>query len=528
MVRGRNDAVVVGAGPNGLVAANLLADAGWQVVVLEEQTRVGGAAYSDRSLHPDFVTDWYSAFYPLGVASPILTAMDLAEHGLRWSQSPTVLAHVLPDDRCAVLSRDRVATARSLDHFGSGDGAAWIELVEQFERIREPLLRALFTPFPPVRAGLSLARRLGAADLLRFLRFAVQPVRRTGDELFTGEGGPLLLAGNALHTDLPPEAAGSAIYGWLLAMLGQTVGFPVPLGGSSAISDALAARLLAAGGEIRTGVAVRSLDIAGGRVRGVELADGHHLPTRVVLADVGAPYLYRQLIGDRPVPARVIDDLRRFQWDSPTMKLNWALSAPIPWTATEARTAGTVHLGVDLNGLTMYAASLAARRMPRDPFVLLGQMTTSDPSRSPAGTESSWAYTHVPNGAPGARAYAAQARRIEAVIEARAPGFKDTIVARQVQTPDDLQASDANLVGGAVGGGTANIHQQLIFRPIPGLGGAETPIDGVYLAGAAAHPGGGVHGGPGANAAAAAIRRARVTGPVRRRMLDLAFARIYR
>jgi phytoene dehydrogenase-like protein len=273
---------------------------------------------------------------------------------------------------------------------------------------------------------------------------------------------------------------------------------------------------------------VSGLTIANGGVRGVELADGQRLPTRTVLADVGAPYLYHQLIGDEHLSPRLIEDLRRFEWDSPTMKVNWALSAPIPWTATEARRAGTVHLGVDLDGLTMYAASLAAQRMPRDPFVLLGQMTTTDASRSPAGTESVWAYTHVPHGTSGARAYAAHARRMEAVIEARAPGFKDTVIARQVQAPDDLESANPNLVGGAVGGGTASIHQQLVFRPIPGLGGADTPIDGVYLAGASAHPGGGVHGGPGANAAAAAIRRARVTGAARRRMLDLAFARIYR
>src|SRR5581483_9931282 len=160
-MRTRGEAVVVGAGHNGLVAAILLADAGWDVVVLEQQDRVGGAVHSDRSLHPDYVTDWYSAFYPLGAASPVLSALDLDQCGLRWTHAPAVLAHVLPDDRCAVLHRDLARTAESLDAFAPGDGAAWRAQAEWFDGMREALLRALFTPFPPVRAGVALARELG-------------------------------------------------------------------------------------------------------------------------------------------------------------------------------------------------------------------------------------------------------------------------------------------------------------------------------------------------------------------------------
>jgi len=159
---------------------------------------------------------------------------------------------------------------------------------------------------------------------------------------------------------------------------------------------------------------------------------------------------------------------------------------------------------------------------------VLGQMTTADPTRSPAGTESAWAYTHLPHVQFTADRLAEHAGRLEAVIEARAPGFGSRILARRVQTPADLQAAEANLVGGALNGGTAAIHQQLVFRPVPGLGGAETPVDGVYLASASAHPGGGVHGGPGANAARAALRRTGLGGTVRRRLVDAALGRIYR
>jgi phytoene dehydrogenase-like protein len=524
------DAVVVGAGPNGLVAANLLADAGWDVLVVEAADHPGGAVHSDESVRAGFSTDQFSSFYPLGAASPILAALRLTDYGLTWTHAPTVLAHVWPDDRSAAISRNRELTAASVEAFAAGDGSAWLALVERFDHIREPLLDALFEPFPPVRAGARLARRMGLADLLRFARFGVTSVRRFGEEEFHGEAGPLLIAGNALHTDLGPDSAGSAIYGWLLAMLAQTVGFPVPVGGSGQLTRALVERLAARGGAVRLNSEVTSIDLTAGAATGVRLADGERITARrAVLADVSAPALYRDLVGLSRLPGRLADDLTRFQWDAPTFKVNWALSSPIPWTATDPRGAGTVHLGVDLNGLTSYAAALARREVPAEPFLLLGQMTTSDPTRSPAGTESAWAYTHLPEGRHlSSDDVRRQTDLVEAVVERNAPGFGDRIIARSVQAPLDLETADANLRGGAVNGGTAAIHQQLLFRPVPGLGRAETPIDRLYLASASAHPGGGVHGGPGSNAARAALRRDRLIGRVARPALDRAFRRIYR
>jgi phytoene dehydrogenase-like protein len=524
------DAVVIGAGHNGLVAANHLADAGWNVLVLEAADHAGGAVHSAESVRPGFVTDLFSAFYPLGAASPVISALELDRHGLSWSHAPNVLAHVLPDDRCAVLCRDVVDTAASLEEFAPGDGQAWTELVTEFERIQEPFISALFRPFPPVLPALKLLHRLGAAGALRFARFALQPVRRYGDEQFAGEGGPLLLAGNALHTDLAPEGAGSAIYGWLLAMLGQTVGFPVPVGGSSSLIDALVKRLESRGGVLRFGAPVERILIEDARAAGVRLAGGETIRAgRAVLADTSAPMLYRDLVGAQHLPAQLVRDLDRFQWDARTLKVNWALSAPIPWTAAGARGAGTVHVGVDMDGLTLYAASLAARQVPSQPFLLVGQMTTADATRSPAGTESAWCYTHLPEKLELSELdIAIHVERLEQTIERHAPGFTGLILGRQVQSPLDLQASDANLVGGAVNGGTAAVHQQLFFRPVPGLARAETVIDGLYLASASAHPGGGVHGAPGHNAALAALSRAASLGPVRRRVLDLAMRRIYR
>ncbi|MCX5205550.1 NAD(P)/FAD-dependent oxidoreductase [Streptomyces sp. NBC_00237] len=519
------DAVVIGSGPNGLVAANLLADAGWQVTVLEAQDQPGGAVRSDRAVHPDYVSDVFSAFYPLAAASPVIGALGLDRYGLRWSHAPHVLAHPLPDGRCAVLDRDREVTAGSLDGFAPGDGQAWRELCAGWDRVGGPVLDALFTPFPPVRSGAALAARVRAAGGLRFVRELLLPVRRLGEEKFAGEGGRLLLAGNALHADLAPEAAGSGGFGWLMSMLGQSHGFPVPVGGAGALTDALVARLRERGGDVYCGRQVTEVVVRGGRALGVRTADGEAVRARhAVLADVSAPQLYRELVASAHLPSRVHDDLRRFAWDFATFKVDWALEGPVPWTASEAAGAGTVHLTDGVDDLTRFAAQLATGRVPDRPFLLFGQMTTADPSRSPTGTESAWAYTHVPQEVRGDAGDSrisgswdkgeqeAMADRMEEQVERYAPGFRDRVRDRRVLAPPTLQAANANLRNGAINGGTASLHQQLVWRPVPGTGRPETPVRGLYLASASAHPGGGVHGAPGANAARAALR---ARGPFR-------------
>lgn len=512
------DAVVVGAGPNGLVAANALVDAGWDVLVLEEQDVPGGAVRSAEVTAPGFRTDLFSAFYPLAAASPVIRGLNLEDHGLRWVQAPDVLAHVLDDGRAAVLRRDPARTAAGLDDFAPGDGDAWLRLFETWHRIRDPLLDALFTPFPPVVSAARLLRRLGLSDGLDLARLAALSVRRLSDEQFRGAGGKLLLLGNALHADIPPDAAGSGAFGWLMSMLGQDVGFPVPQGGAGALTDALVGRLVAGGGEVRTGVRVDRVHVAGRRAVGVATADGRRVRARrAVLADVSAPALYRDLLATEHVPGRLLQQLEKFQWDHSTFKVNWALDRPVPWAAAAAGSAGTVHLGADVVGMGDWAADLTAGRTPERPFLLFGQMTTADPTRSPAGTESAWAYTHVPHGQDWtAAAITDQLERVEASIERAAPGFRATVVGRHTQSPADLEAADANLVDGAVGGGTSALHQQLVFRPTAGLGRPETLVDGLFLASASAHPGGGVHGACGWNAARAALVAAGPAGPAHR------------
>ncbi|MDK1475837.1 NAD(P)/FAD-dependent oxidoreductase [Streptomyces sp. 549] len=513
------DAVVIGAGPNGLVAANLLVDAGWSVEVLEAQPEPGGAVRSDRGVHPDFVSDMFSAFYPLAAASPILARLDLAAEGLRWSHAPRVLAHPLLDGRCAVLERDAERTAAGLEQFAPGDGDAWRELSDVWRRLGPDIVRALFTPFPPVRSAVRLAAGLRAAGGLRLARTMLLPVRRMGEEEFAGEGGRLLLAGNALHADLPPEAAGSGGLGWLMSALGQAYGFPVPVGGAGALTDALVRRLEKRGGAVRCNERVVGVVTRGGRAVAVRTAGGEEVPAaRAVLADVSAPALYGELLDPADLPDRVLSDLKRFQWDFATFKVDWALDSPVPWTAAQASGAGTVHLADGVDGLTRFAAQIATGHVPDEPFALFGQMTTADTTRSPAGTESAWAYTHVPHHVRGDAGgdgltgswdrgeQEAMADRVEQQVERYAPGFRSRIRARRVLAPPTLEALDANLHGGAINGGTTAVHQQLVFRPVPGTGRPETPVAGLYLASASAHPGGGVHGAPGANAARAALR----------------------
>ena len=510
------DAIVVGAGHNGLVAANLLADAGWSVLVVEATPQAGGAVRSGFVTAPGYLSDLFSSFYPLGYASPVLRALEL---GIEWRHAPDVLTHLLPDGRAATVNRDVEITMASMEQFAAGDGERWRAAYEEWRRISGPLLDAVLTPFPPVTAGVGLLGRLGVGGALRLGRRLLLPARQLGSELFRGEGAMLALAGCGLHTDLSPDDAGGGIYGWLLAMLGQQSGWPVPAGGAQRITDALVDRLRKRGGEIVYDAPVERILIARGRAMGVRDRGGRDFRARrAVLADVPAPALFLDLVGERRLPPRLVEDLSHFRWDGATLKVDWAVNGKIPWRAAAASGAGTVHLNADVNGLSRFAAELATGALPQDPFLLLGQMTTADPDHSPPGTESAWAYTHLPRrDSWHPDEIGAHVERMETAVEKQAPGFRDLIVGRNVFSPADLERENPSLSGGALGGGTSAPYQQLFLRPIPGLGRADTPIDRLYLASSSAHPGGGVHGAPGANAARAALARAApVTGDLYR------------
>ena len=521
-----HDAIVVGAGPNGLVAANLLADHGWSVLVLEAQADVGGAVASADDVHPGFVHDTFSAFYPLAAASPTIQSLGLEEHGLRWRRAPAVLGHPLPDGDWALLHPDRSVTAASFDEAHPGDGEAWLDLCDDWDRIGDHLIGGLLAPFPPVRAALGGLAKLPGVGGPRFVRTLLTPAASLGRDRFGGVAPRILLAGNAGHADIPLDAHGSGLLALLMTMMGQTVGFPVPEGGAGELAMSLARRFTSLGGEIRCDSEVTRIEVDRGRVSGVVLADGERIDVRrSVVADVAAPLLFGRLVDPAHLPVRVTRGMKRFRMDPGTVKVDWALSGPVPWAAPPAHAPGTVHIADSIEEMTESLGQVGAGAIPARPFMLAGQMTTTDPTRSPTGTESMWAYTHVPQHATrdaggGIRGVWDHddcerfADRMQERFERLAPGFGGRVLARRVLGPRELEARNANLIGGAVGGGTSELRQQLVLRPVPGLGRAETGIGGLYLGSASAHPGGGVHGACGANAAKAALLHDRITRTV--------------
>jgi phytoene dehydrogenase-like protein len=416
-----DDAVVIGAGHNGLVAANVLADAGWSVLVLEADDEPGGSVRSGELIEPGFVHDRYSAFYPLGAASPVFRALGLE---IEWRHGPLVLAHPATDGSVALLARTPAETAAGL----GADGPRWLELMEHWPRVEPALLRGMTTPFPQLRSALQLA--LESAAVLRVIRSGLRT-----------ELGRRLIDGNALHTDAPPGSPTGRAFGLLLSALGQRYGFPCVAGGAGRIAEALVARAEARGVEIRYGQRVERLPQA----------------RRAVFAAVDIWELGR--LTGRP---------SHVDPDPATVKVDWTLDGPIPWAAEAARHAPVVHLGDSRS------------------FVLFGQYSMADPTRSPAGKETAWAYSHALD----------DVEAIQEQVERHAPGFSALVRGRRVE----------RLPPGRINLGTAKLKNELVFRGR--FGRPETGIPGVYLASASAHPGGGVHGSPGWIAAQAALSRA--------------------
>jgi phytoene dehydrogenase-like protein len=487
---GDYDAIVVGSGPNGLVAANVLADDGWNVLVVEAQLQPGGGLRSSELVERGFVHDHCSSFHPMMLLSPAMRAMQLERYGLQLRHSELALVHPSVDGPSALISRDLDETVDAL----GVDGEAWRRLYAMWQQLGDDLLSSVFRPFPPVRPAARLAWTLRGRELLRFRRFSLLPVRRLGDEQFQTDAARRLLAGVALHGDFLVESAGSGAFGWALACMAQ-----------QAVASALIRRLESKGGAVVCGQAVTRIAVRNGRAVGVETSDGSVFSARrAVLADVDAVALYLQLLDERHVPSHVRRDIVRFERDSAVVKVDWTLHGEIPWSDPAVGRAATVHIADSLDHLSRAAGQIARGVVPDDPFLLLGQYARTDPTRQPDGTETVWSYTHVPRGLPADEALRV-ADRMQAAVERLAPGFDGQIRTRRVGDPASMEMSDANLVDGAIGGGTAQAHQQFVFRPLPGLARAETAIAGLYLASSSAHPGAGVHGACGANAARAAL-----------------------
>ena len=318
-------------------------------------------------LVPGYVSDLYSAFYPLSVASPALRELGLEDHGLRWAHAPAVVGHAR-DRRRRRRRRDIPRHRPHLNRIGprhAGDGRRWCDLFDQWQRIKTPLLQTLFAPFPPVRGPIGLLRSLGTAEALRLLHLLLLPAGVMAEHLFEGEAARLLLLGNAMHADVPIDAPGSGVMGYLLIMMAQDGGFPVPVGGAGQLAAALVRRAEAAGARVECGRPVNSIVVSGDRATAVRTSDGSTIACRrAVIADTSAPQLYQRLLPADTLPSSLRRGLDRFVWDTPVLKINYALDAPVPWRSGNLGDAGTVHLGADHDGLIRWMADLNTATLP--------------------------------------------------------------------------------------------------------------------------------------------------------------------
>jgi phytoene dehydrogenase-like protein len=462
----RYDAIVIGAGPNGLAAALILARAGLEVLVVEARATIGGGTRTAELTLPGFHHDVCSTAHPLGVASPLLSALPLADHGVEWIQPPLPLAHPLDDGPFVALSRSVEETAARLGR----DGAAYRRLVG-------PLVERWPQVVADVLAPLGLPQR--PLDFARLALPGLLPAAGGGRLLFSTKEARALVAGMAGHAILPLERSPSMAIALLLTMLAHAVGWPIARGGSQAIADALAALLTKSGGEIITDWQVESID---------ELP-----PARAVLFDTSARALLA--IARTRLPPAYQRRLSGIRYGPGVFKIDWALSGPVPWRDPIAAQTATLHLGGRAAEVAAAEREVWAGRHPEAPFVLFAQPSLFDGGRAPAGSQTAWAYCHVPRGST-----VEMTARIEAQVERFAPGFGELILARHTKNALEMQAWNANYVGGDINSGVQDLWQHFA-RPVLSTAPYRTAAAGIYLCSSATPPGGGVHGMCGYHAA---------------------------
>lgn len=466
------DAVVVGSGPNGLAAAITLAQAGQKVVVFEAKDTIGGGTRTAEITLPGFQHDICSAIHPLGVASPFFRDLPLADFGLAWITPPVALAHPQDDGRAVILSGSLEESAASL----GVDRRAYQRLLSPLVDVYENILGDILGPLPlPPKHPIALTR---------FGLLALRSARSLAESRFRDDPARALFAGLAGHGMLPLEEPTTASIALVLGLLAHTVGWPIPKGGSQAISNAMAVYLEALGGQIITGQEVTSLD---------ELPESES-----TLLDV-TPQQIVKICGEC-LPAGYRRQLEKYRYGPGVCKVDYALSGPIPWRAAECSRAGTVHLGGTMDEISASEKAVWRGEHPERPLVLLAQQSLFDDSRAPEGKHTTWAYCHVPHGSSQD-----VSEHISAQIERFAPGFRDLILAKHVYTATEMQSYNSNYIGGDINGGVQD-WRQLFTRPVARWSPYTTPVKGLYICSSSTPPGGGVHGMCGYHAARAAIK----------------------
>jgi phytoene dehydrogenase-like protein len=465
------DVYVVGAGPNGLSAAIEMARAGYQTILVERAETIGGGVRSAQLTRPGFVHDVCAAVFPLGIGSPFLEQLPLADYGLRWVHAPVVLAHVLEGGKAVLLDSSIQRTAAGLGQ----DGDRYLQLMEpllrDWHKLLEDVLSPLYWPSHPI-------------VLARFAQRAMHSAKGLADAWFGGRRARALVAGLAAHSMLPLDSLGSGAFALVLGVLGHAVGWPFVQGGAQNLTDALADIFGMWGGQIVTGRDIRSLS---------------HLPrARAALLDVSPRQLVK--IAGWWLPRLYRRQLASYRYGPGVFKIDWALDGPIPWQAEECLRAGTVHIGGTFEEVAGAEKAVWLGQHPDRPFIILSQPSLFDSTRCPVGAHTAWAYCHVPNGSR-----VDMAARIEGQIERLAPGFRRRITGRHTRTAAQHERENPNCVGGDINGGLADIRQ-LFTRPAVRHDPYSTPVRDLYICSASTPPGGGVHGMCGYYAAQTAIR----------------------
>lgn len=474
------DAVVIGSGPNGLVAAIDIASTGRSVLVLEAADRPGGGLRTEELTLPGFHHDVCSAIHSLALGSAAMRDLPLEQHGVRWIHPEHALAHPL-DGGAAILDRSIDDTAAGL----GVDGDAWRRVMAPLTGPGLGIVDDLLDPISVPRHPIGLAR---------FGLTGLQGSTRLGRRRFTEEPARAMFAGLAAHSILRLDAPATSGYAMMLGALAHLVGWPMPEGGAGRVAEAMVAILEERGGRVECGVAVTSAD---------------ELPSsRVVLADT-SPGALVAILGDH-APARYRRRVGRFRHGPGVFKIDWALDGPVPWTDPAVAGAGTVHVGGTAAEVAHSEAEMATGRHPDRPFVLVCQQSVADPTRAPAGKHTLWGYSHVPNGST-----VDMTERIESQIERFAPGFRDRVLARHTMDTEAVERHGRNYVGGDINGGAADLGQ-FVFRPVTSLRPWRVPTPGLaagwYLCSASIPPGGGVHGMCGRRAARSALAHELRTG----------------